>query len=121
MVKYGGNEQVAGLVGTAAWLLDAAATVEAAVEATIEVSVEAATETGVVVVVVVVVLVVVVVEVVVEEVLEVVGCNVETTEDDCTGPATGTTNNEIPVHCEPRVNENLWVNTAREPAQTKRN
>ena len=60
--------------------------------------------------------VVVVVEV---EVVDVGRTVVEDFVEEETGRMTGTTNNAIVVHCEPRVCENLLVNTAREPAQTK--
>jgi hypothetical protein len=77
---------------------------------------ETATAVVVVEVVVLVVLVVVVVEV---EVVDVGRTVVEDFVEEETGTMTGTTNNVILVHCEPRVCENLLVNTAREPAQTK--
>jgi hypothetical protein len=44
---------------------------------------------------------------------------VEDFVEEETGTMTGTTNSARLVHCEPRVCENLLVNTAREPAQTK--
>jgi hypothetical protein len=61
-------------------------------------------------------------EVVVEVVVEVVDVCRTVVVDfvvEETGTMTGTTNNEMLVHCEPRAFENLLVNRAREPAQTK--